>query len=698
MNQLSGEVAAVRFHNRDNGYSVFTLEIPKERSITCVGTMVAPSPGMKVKLFGCEAEHPKFGPQFQFESYTTEIPNDAGAFAEFLHAQVDGLHKREIQKMMKECSVETVSDSLSDELFVVQYVPAERVQRVVESWNERKHLSAALMELTALGIAPGVGAKIARAWGVETISKIQTNPYDMTHIYGIGFKTADAIARNNLNVAASDPRRLSALVAYTLENAGNDGHCYLYLDDLLERMESEAGVHRDHIDIDRYIYKNPDVMVDDYRVYPKVYYWYETAVANAIIRLTKKQTLKVDVDQFISDYQKRHEIEFSDEQKGAIENAASSSFSIVSGLPGTGKTFVVRALVELAQMVGLSIALCAPTGKAARRLAEVTGVYEASTIHRMLDYHPADGWRVNADNPLGADLVIVDESSMMDIELAYRLLTALDETSVIFVGDYAQLPSVGPGNVLSDIIKSKQVPVVKLEKIFRQAEKSRIVTNAHKLHRGQMLDLSPADDFEFIEANTPEECFEGVMEAYERNRAFFPEVQIISPIYKGASGVDGFNAAAQASANPPSGMKREYKVGKERIFREGDRVIQCKNNYDLGIVNGEIGYIESLDNKNDINKVNFTGNTCEMSNNDLKDMKLAYAMTVHKSQGSEYDCVIVPVTTAHFIMLSRNLFYTAFTRPKSKIVVVGNKKALGIAINNQKVNARNTYLAERLSA
>ena len=592
MTQLSGEVASVRFHNRDNGYSVFTLDVPKSPSIICVGTMVAPSPGMKVKLFGCDAEHPKFGKQFQFESYTTEIPNDAGAFAEFLHVQVDGLHKREIKKMMDTHTVEEVGALLEDPEALAEYVPKDRIRRVVDSWNERKHLSAALMELTALGIPPGMGAKIARAWGAETMSKIQANPYDMTYIYGIGFKSADTIARNHLNISASDPRRLCSLVTCTLENAGNDGHCYLYLEDLLERMESESGVHRDYIDIKKYIHENPDVVVEDFRVYPKKYYWYETAVAKAITRLTKKHTLKADIEQFINDYQSRREVAFSEEQKIAIRNAASSSFSIVSGLPGTGKTFVVRALVELAQQVGLSISLCAPTGKAARRLAEVTGVNEASTIHRLLDFHPAEGWRVNAEAPLCSDLVIVDESSMMDIELAYRLLTALDETSVVFVGDYAQLPSVGPGNVLSDIIKSKQVPVVKLEKIFRQAEKSRIITNAHKLHRGQHLDLSDADDFEFLEANTPEECFEKVMESYNRNRAFFPEVQIIAPVYKTACGVDAFNAAAQVWCNPPSPSKNEYKVGKERVFRDGDRVIQCKNNYDLGIVNGEIGYID----------------------------------------------------------------------------------------------------------
>jgi len=481
--ELIGIIKSVVFYAEDTHYCVLTVHQPiGNKDIPCVGTMVNPKVGNKVTLHGRYVNHPRFGRQLKFESVETPILTDIETFKDFLCSQIKGMGKRSTEAIAGNRSISAICEIMEDPEKIKKAYPhfEESVcNSVSDSWKSKKGFIDALTYLNQKGITAGIAARIAKGFGSSTRERMESNPYDIISLYGIGFKMADAIAIDKYEIKKGDPRRLKALIVYVLEEAGYEGHCFLNIKELMERMESEAGVHQTLIPME-YITNNSNIVVDDdFRVYPKKYHIYETIVADRIKMLNTENNININ-DSFINEYQKRREIEFSPEQKEAINNAATHSLSIITGLPGTGKTFVIQALIDMFEIMDMSYTLCAPTGKAAKRMMEVTN-RNAKTIHRTLEYSPLSGWGINTENPLRTDVIIVDETSMLDIELAFRLFSGIGESRCIFVGDFAQLPSVGPGNVLKDMIESKKIKVSHLTSIFRQPAKSKIVNNAHKI-------------------------------------------------------------------------------------------------------------------------------------------------------------------------------------------------------------------------
>jgi len=726
MDVLSGTIDAIHFSKPESGWTVARLEAadtPFGGSVAIVGVMPGLVAGMQINVQGEWADHPRFGRQFQVKSYQTQTPQSGPALEIFLQEVVYGIGPalaRRIVAQFGEATAQVMDNP--DALRQVPGIGRERANEIAKSWREHQHERAALEDILAFlvahDIATGYARKIFDEFGFAAVDKLRSDPYQLTRIDGIGFKKADAIAMR-LGFQSDSPERIRAALLYTLEQATHEGHCYLERADLLDRatqqLLADAAPHAVEQQL-TVLLADKDLLVQEgAAIYQTNLRRAESETAEHLLRLAGSADEKMLSFQAFSRttvFQDMPKVAFAytEQQLAAIWTALTQKVSVITGGPGTGKTTLVNAIVALALAHDHSVMQVAPTGKAAKRLSEVPG-YPASTIHRALGINPATGaFLADEEHPLDVGLVIVDETSMLDISLARCLLRAIpDGAHVVFVGDVDQLPSVGPGNVLRDIIVSETFPVTRLQNIFRQGDASLIIPNAHAINHGEMPQFArngAGSDFYLFEAADAETAGDWIVDlATERIPGAFGvapgDIQVLSPLHAGAAGDEALNVRLQAALNPSEPDKAELQHGK-RTFRVGDRVIQIKNDYDRDVYNGDMGRVVRIG-KNDKGDTTVwiefdDGQAHEYAPSDLGEVKHAYALTVHKSQGSEFPVVVIPVLTQHYVMLQRNLLYTGVTRAKRLVVLVGNRKALGIAISNAKVQQRNARLCEKIRA
>jgi exodeoxyribonuclease V alpha subunit len=587
---------------------------------------------------------------------------------------------------------------------------------IIKAWVEHKEIKEIMIFLQGHGVSAAYSAKIYKQYGDQSIETVRENPYRLAHdIYGVGFITADKIAQN-LGIDRNSLIRAKAGLIYILNQLTEEGHVYYPESQLIHKAKEILSVDEKIIILAvKELSKEKELFLEDLdpdgnlkAVYLAPFHVAETGVAQMLMNLKESPSniRPIHPEKAIEWVQQKLNIELARRQEEAVLLAATSKVLIITGGPGTGKTTLITAILRIFQQLKLRILLAAPTGRAAKRMNEATG-WEAKTIHRLLEYSPhKGGFKKDQDDPLEADVVIIDETSMVDTLLMYHLLKAIpSHVHLILVGDVDQLPSVGPGNVLTDIIRSGRFTVVRLTEIFRQAQESMIVVNAHKVNQGQLPVLKEIDkpektDFQFIQEEDPEKILQNILdlcsETIPRKFRFHPlrEIQVLAPMHKGIIGVANLNIELQKRLNPgqPGITHGAWN------FRLGDKVMQIVNNYDKDVFNGDIGWISKIDAEEREVVIEFDGRPVPYDYSDLDEVVLAYAVSVHKSQGSEYPVVILPVVTQHYMLLQRNLIYTGITRAKKLVIMIGTKRALAIAIRNNKPQRRYTLLSERLTA
>ena len=706
-------VERITYQNPENGYSVMKVKVKGYNDlVTLVGNLLEVPAGSVLLCEGDWKVDKKYGSQFVCQSWEEVMPATIYGIEKYLGSGlVKGIGPKFARLIVQEFGLETIETIENDieRLYIVPGIGKKRIEKIRESWDRQKDIKNVMLFLQGYGVSTAYAAKIYREYGKESIEKVRSNPYRLADdIWGIGFKTDDSIACK-MGYEKSDLRRCKSGIVYTLNQLGNEGHVYAEEDqlvkaaiDLLEAEESPiAEALSDMI-------HNEDLIRDGEAIYLPTFYYAEVGTAKRLLSLLANSGNKnlndlyeelpdsgIDLDEL----SKATGIEYDEVQLQAIREAINSKVMVLTGGPGTGKTTTTQGIIAALKHIGLKILLAAPTGRAAKRMSEATGM-EAKTIHRLLEYNPKDGYKRNDENPLDGDALILDECSMIDIILMNNLMKAIPASMrIVFVGDIDQLPSVGAGNVLRDIIESGSIPVVRLTRIFRQAQSSRIVMNAHSINHGQFPDISNGKhtDFFFISNEEPEAVAGEIVnlvknrlpKAYQRN---YCDIQVLTPMQRGIVGASNLNIALQNALNP--GQTSLNRGGYS--FRQGDRVMQLRNNYDKDVFNGDLGYIESVNQEDRTLTVVFDDRHIEYDVSELDELTLAYATTIHKSQGSEYPIVVMPVLMTHYVMLQRNLIYTGITRAKKVCVLIGSKKALSFAIRNMTVLKRNTKLKERL--
>ena len=717
MNQsYKGFIDRLTYHNPENGYTIARLVIEGQRErIAIVGTLASIQEGESVEVEGVWTNHPKYGKQFKVEHYKAVYPSTLEGIQKYLGSGlIKGVGPRSAKRIVDHFGAETLDiiDADPRRLEEVPKLGKKRVELIAAAWDEQRQIKDVMVFLQSHGITTGYAVKIFKTYGQEAIQKVRSDPYRLERdVDGIGFRIADRIAQR-LGLGRDAPERVQAGIRYLLSEAADEGHVYLPTVRTMElpvvgMMELPAVGMMERaveiLDINAELLPpalealraNDGVVTEDLRCYLPPLHRAEVGAASSLKRLLRASVEELAVPAEVEDG-----LELAPAQKQAVELVATSKVLVLTGGPGTGKTTVTRRILRLLEAGGLKVALCSPTGRAAKRLSEASG-REAKTIHRLLGFQPGERqFKKGYDDRLEVDALIVDEASMIDVVLLNALLRALpDRARLVLVGDIDQLPSVGPGNVLRDIIDSAEVPVVRLTQIFRQAQKSHIIRNAHRINSGEMpiVENDAAADFYFIQEGDPERVVELVEELCAVRLPSYRgwdrcnDIQVLSPMYRGETGALNLNQRLQQRLNP-HGQAHSHR-GAE--FRVGDKVMQVKNNYDKGVFNGDIGTIERLDAEKQVLYVRFDY-TLEYDQVDLDQLTLAYAISIHRSQGSEFPVVVLPLTTQHYVMLQRNLLYTAITRAKQMIVIVGTPKALKLAIANDKVAQRYTTLKERL--
>lgn len=707
MTKLRCVVERITYQNAENGYSVMKVKVKGyDDLVTLVGNLLEVPAG---SVLLCEGEwrvDKRYGQQFQCETWEEVMPATAYGIEKYLGSGlVKGIGPKFAKLIVGHFGTDTIEVIETDieRLYEVPGIGKKRVEKIRESWEKQKDIKNVMLFLQGFGVSTAYAAKIYRQYGKESIDKVKENPYRLADdIWGIGFKTADSIARK-MGYEKNDERRLRSGLIYTLNQLADEGHCYAEEEQLTvtARHLLEADVECIRTAMTHAI-ETEDLMLDGTAIYLPPFYYSECGTANRLSTLVHtKEAGSIFTARFdLAKLQRETGIEYDEVQVEAIRQAIASKVMVLTGGPGTGKTTTTKAIIAALQSAGMRILLAAPTGRAAKRMSEATGM-EAKTIHRLLEYNPQDGYKRNDENPLEGDALIVDECSMIDIILMNNLTKALPTTMrLVLVGDIDQLPSVGAGNVLRDIIDSGVIPVVRLTRIFRQAQSSRIVMSAHAINRGCFPDISNGQhtDFFFMKQEEPEKVAETIVslvrdrlpKAYRQTTA---NIQVLTPMQRGVVGAANLNMALQQALNHNTAAL----VRGGYTYKEGDRVMQLRNNYDKDVYNGDLGYVRSVDMEERTLAVDFDGRTVEYEAPELDELTLAYATTIHKSQGSEYPIVVMPVLMTHYVMLQRNLIYTGITRAKKICILVGQPKALAYAIRNIKVLKRNTRLKERLA-
>lgn len=707
MQKLRCVVERITYQNPENGYSVMRVKVKGyDELVTLVGNLLEVPAGSVLLCEGDWKVDKRYGSQFVAQTWEEVMPATLYGIEKYLGSGlVKGIGPKFAQLIVSRFGLDTIEIIETDikRLYEVPGIGQKRVEKIAESWEKQKDIKNVMLFLQGYGVSTAYAAKIYRQYGKESIDTVKTNPYKLADdIWGIGFKTADTIA-SKMGYEKNDLRRLKSGVTYTLSHMAEEGNVYAEEEQLvksaIELLDADEAPVRQAISE---MLQSEDLIADAEAIYMPPFYYAEVGTANRLNKLldcVEGSLFNIIPD--ISVISKQTGVEYDEVQAEAIREAVSSKVMVLTGGPGTGKTTTTQGIIAALKAMGLRILLAAPTGRAAKRMSEATGM-EAKTIHRLLEYNPKDGYKRNDDNPLEGDALIVDECSMIDLLLMNNLMKAIPAgMRLVFVGDIDQLPSVGAGNVLRDIIDSKRIPVIRLTRIFRQAQESRIVMSAHAINKGVFPDTSNGKntDFFFIQQEDPEQAVDTIVKlvkerlpnAYKRPTS---DIQVLTPMQRGVVGAANLNMALQTVLNP--GQVSLNRSGYS--FRQGDRVMQLRNNYDKEVFNGDLGYIERVDMEDRTLFVCFDGRTVEYDVSELDELTLAYATTIHKSQGSEYPIVVMPVLMTHYVMLQRNLIYTGITRAKKICVLVGTKKALSFAIRNLSVLKRNTKLKERLNA
>lgn len=734
---VTGYIDHIIFRNEDNGYTVMVLKgVKDEDELTCVGTFPVITQGASIEAEGSFIQHPVYGKQFQAVRLTEKMPEDAMAMERYLGSgAIKGIGAALAGRIVRHFGADTlrIVEEEPERLAEIKGISEKKAHEIAIQIAEKSEMRKVMMFLQKYGISLNLGAKIYQKYGDSVYSVLQENPYRLADdISGVGFKIADEIAYR-IGIHTDSDYRIKSGLAYTLLQAGGEGHVYLPREELFRRAEQLLGVDASYMEkhlVDlsmerKIIQKEENGQVF---VYPAQYYYLELNTARML------RELDIDcpedeerVERRISQIQKETGTVLDEMQKKAVKEAAGHGLLVLTGGPGTGKTTTINAIIRFFESEGAELRLAAPTGRAAKRMTEATG-YEAQTIHRMLELTgmPEDDregqpvhFERNAENPLEADVIIIDEMSMVDIHLMHSLLMAVTAgTRLILVGDENQLPSVGPGNVLRDIIRSGQFPVVELTKIFRQASESDIVVNAHKINRGEQVEINnKSRDFFFLKRYDADIIIRVVIALIQEKLPKYVEakpfeIQVLTPMRKGLLGVERLNQILQRYLNPPDPSKKEKEIG-QGLFREGDKVMQIRNNYQLewevrgkygipvdkgvGVFNGDTGIIRTINEFAELAEVEFEdGRYAQYTFKQLDELELAYAVTIHKSQGSEYPAVIIPILSGPRMLMNRNLLYTAVTRARKCVTVVGSEETFREMINNEKQQRRYSSLDKRI--
>lgn len=735
---VTGYIDHIIFRNEDNGYTVLVLKGTEgdDEELTCVGTFPVISQGATIEASGNFINHHIYGKQFQITSFTEKMPEDAMAMERYLGSgAIKGIGAALAARIVRRFGADTlrIVEEEPERLAEIKGISEKKAREIAAQMEEKADMRKAMMFLQKYGISLNLGAKIYQKYGDSVYSVLQENPYRLADdISGVGFKIADEIA-GRIGIHTDSDYRIKSGMMYTLLQATGEGHVYLPKEELFQRSSELLGVdvsymekHLMDLSMERKVIQKEEG--ETVLVYPSRFYYLELNTARMLRELNIHcPEDEAFVQRRIAQIEKETGTTLDEMQKKAVTEAAGHGLFILTGGPGTGKTTTINAIIRFFEGEGSELRLAAPTGRAAKRMTEATG-YEAQTIHRLLELNgmpeeerqgQAVHFERNAENPLEADVIIIDEMSMVDIQLMHSLLLAVTAgTRLILVGDENQLPSVGPGNVLRDIIRSGEFPVVELKKIFRQASESDIVVNAHKINRGEQVTLSnKSSDFFFLKRQDADIIIRVVIALIQEKLPRYVEakpfdIQVLTPMRKGLLGVERLNQILQRYLNPPDPSKKEKEYG-QGLFREGDKVMQIRNNYQLeweirgrygipvdkgvGVFNGDTGILKTINEFSETAEVEFEDGRCaEYSFKQLEELELAYAVTIHKSQGSEYPAVVIPLLSGPRMLLNRNLLYTAVTRARRCVTIVGSEETFWEMIKNEKQQRRYSSLDIRL--
>lgn len=723
--ELTGQIERITYSDAESGYAVLRIDVKGHPDLfTAVGTVASPSVGEVLKMKGTWTEHPRFGAQFRIISYESFAPSSVQGIEKYLGSGlIKGIGPSIAEKIVSLFGPDSfkVLDTQPERLLEIDGIGEKKAAAIVQAWTEQREMRGVMLFLQSHGIGTGYALRVFRHYGSASVQVLQENPYRLAiDIFGIGFMTADKIA-SSMGFSKESPLRIRAGVLHVINELTREGHIFVPVEELSASVSeilsvplemAERGIEECRLGEELIIEWYSDAEgKDECAVYLPAFHYAEVHSAKNLCRILASpfngQYAAPDV--VIPWVQEELGIRFAEEQSEAVKKALSSQVMVITGGPGTGKTTLIKAIIKIRSARGFRIMLAAPTGRAAKRMAEAAG-HEAKTIHRMLEYtgslSAGGDFMKNENDPLDCDLLIVDEASMIDQVLFHHLLKAVPKgASVIFVGDADQLPSVGPGNVLKDLIDSGVCPVVHLKEIFRQGDESMIVVNAHRVNSGEMPFLddketaSHTNDFYFIEEGDPEKALEIIKKLVTvripQKFGLDPvrDIQVLTPMHRGSVGTSRLNAELREVLNTHHGPKVQ-RMG--RTLEEGDKVMQIRNNYDKDVYNGDIGTVIKIDGEECRVTVEMDSGKISYDFAELDELVHAYAVSIHKSQGSEYPAVVVPIMTQHYVMLQRNLLYTGITRGKKLVVLVGTKKAVAIAVRNDKTRKRYTRLAGRL--
>lgn len=705
-------VERITYQNQENGYSVMRVKVKGySELVTLVGNLLDVPVGAVLLCNGEWKMDKRYGQQFACETWEEVMPATVYGIEKYLGSGlVKGIGPKYAHLIVERFGTETIEVIEDDieRLYEVPGIGKKRVEKIRDSWEKQKDIKNVMIFLQQYGVSTAYAAKIYRQYGKDSIDNVKENPYRLADdIWGIGFKTADSIA-SKMGYEKNDLRRCKSGINYTLNELSNEGHVYAVEEQLIEAAKKLLEADEEPITqaITEMI-ASENLIRENEAIYLPPFYYSERGTAKKLLALMHGQGIDLNgqgaglfnMKTDIKAMEKASGITYDEVQIAAIEQAVRSKVMVLTGGPGTGKTTTTQGIISAYKTAGMRILLAAPTGRASKRMSEATGM-EAKTIHRLLEFNPQDGYKRNEENPLEGDALIVDECSMIDIILMYNLMKAIPEhMRLVLVGDIDQLPSVGAGNVLRDIIDSGKIPVVRLTRIFRQAQSSRIVMSAHAINQGRYPDTSNGKqtDFFFIKNEDPEQVATEIVNLVKHRlpKAYnqpLSNIQVLTPMQRSVVGAAHLNMMLQQALNPSTlGISRGGTT-----YKQGDRVMQIRNNYDKNVFNGDIGTVEKVNMEDRTISVFFEDHLVEYEATELDELTLAYATTIHKSQGSEYPVVVIPVLMTHFVMLQRNLIYTGITRAKKICVLIGQPKALAYAIRNLTVSNRNTKLKERL--